>query len=86
MFHSCCPHPQIGEWRFIKELHRLQQKQRLESGNKSSSTHIQYQKNKMNVSTAAQALSSSVADAIELLNKGIHLQQFKGSECTVDFI
>ena len=40
----------------------------------------------MNVSIAAQTLRSSVADAIEFLNKAMHLQQFGGSESMVDFI
>lgn len=30
-------------------------------------------------------MSSSVVDAIEFLNKGIHLEQFKGSESIVNF-
>ena len=40
----------------------------------------------MKVSLAAQTLSSSVADAINFLNNGLQLQQFKDSESTVEFI
>ena len=40
----------------------------------------------MKVSLAAQTLSSSVADAINFLENGLQLQQFKGSESTVEFI
>lgn len=42
------------EWRFIKELHKLQLKEGLKLGNKLLSAHIQHQKNKINVSVAAQ--------------------------------
>ena len=74
------------EWKFIKQLHQLQDQEGLKIGKKLTSTHVQYQKNKMKVSLAAQTLSSSVADAINFLNNGLQLQQFKGSESTIEFI
>ena len=40
----------------------------------------------MNVGLAAQTLSSSVASAIDFLQKEISLKQFEGSETTTDFI
>ncbi len=40
----------------------------------------------MKVSLAAWTLSSSVAAATNFLNNGFQLQQFKGSESTVEFI
>jgi len=40
----------------------------------------------MKVNLAAQAISGSVADAIEFCNKTLKLKQFEGSEGTVNFI
>ena len=40
----------------------------------------------MKVNLAAQALSSSVADAIEFCTNNLKLKQFEGSEATVKFI
>ena len=40
----------------------------------------------MKVILASQALSSSVADAIEYCDKQLKLPEFSGSEATVDFI
>ena len=40
----------------------------------------------MNVSMAAQTLSSSVADAIEFLSFGMQMNEFDGSYGTVKFI
>ena len=74
------------EWKFIKQLYQQQDQEGLKIGNKLSNIHIQYQKNKMKVALAAQTLSSSVADAINFLDNGLQLQQFKGSESTVEFI
>ena len=43
-------------------------------------------KKKMNVSLAAQTLSSSVAAAIDFLRKDSQVENFAGSEATTDFI
>ena len=75
-----------SEWKFIKYLHQLLEQDGLMIGNKLTSTHVQYQKNKMKVSLGAQTLRSSVADAIKFLDNGVKLQQFKGSESTVEVI
>ena len=40
----------------------------------------------MNVSLASQTLSSSVADAIEFLDKVLKTSEFEGSAATVKFI
>ena len=48
--------------------------------------HINFEQQKMKVNLAAQALSSSVATAIEYCNKELKLTQFEGSEATVKFI
>lgn len=74
------------EWQHIKELQNLQENQGLTLGNKLSSQHIQFQKHKMNVQLAAQTLSSSVANAIEFLDKSFKLPAFCNSDGTVEFI
>jgi hypothetical protein len=51
-----------------------------------STKHVEFWKNKMKVKLAAQTLSSSVADAIEYLDKKRHMDAFSGSEATVKFI
>ena len=76
----------IIEWQHIKELQKLQENQGLTLGNKLSSQHIQFQKHKMNVRLAAQTLSSSVANAIEFLDKSFKLPAFLNSNGTVQFI
>lgn len=74
------------EWRYIENLQRLQEEEGLRAGNKLKKRHIQYWKMKMKVSLAAQTLSSSVADSIEICNLDLHLKEFEGSEATVRFI
>ena len=74
------------KWSHIKDLHKLQQDEDgLKLGNKLSSRHIKYQRNKMKVKLAAQTLSSSVASAIEFLRKENH-PSFTDSDGTVRFI
>ena len=48
--------------------------------------HIEFEQQKMKVKLAAQALSSSVATAIEYCDQVLKLPKFKGSEGTVKFI
>ena len=48
----------------IVKLHELQLGEGFKFGNTLSSIHIKYRRHKMNVSVAAQTLSSSVADAL----------------------
>ena len=59
---------QTIRWDYFKELNKLQQEEGLKMGNKLSLNHIKFEKHKMNVRLAAQALSSSVADVIEFLD------------------
>ena len=65
------------QWAYFQQLHILQQEQGLKMGNKLSFNHIKFEKHKMNVRLAAQTLSSSVADAIEFLDVGIKIHNFK---------
>jgi hypothetical protein len=61
------------EWRFITELHKLQSTSNLHLCNKLKGAHINYTKNKMKVSLAAQTLSSSVATAIDFLREDMKM-------------
>ena len=74
------------EWKYICTLHQVQQHEGLKLANKISTEHIQFEKHKMNVSLAAQTLSSSVAHAIEFLDKVLKTSEFEGSAATVKFI
>lgn len=75
----------VIDWSFIVKLHTLQNSVGLKFANKLSRAHVEWKLNKMKVKLAAQNLSTSVADAIEFLNKeGIF--GFQGSAETVKFI
>ena len=52
-------------WKYIVELQKLQDDEGLRLGNKLKLAHIKLEQQKMKVDLAAQALSASVADAIE---------------------
>ena len=73
-------------WQFITELQKLQDKEGLRLGNKLKTAHIQWKQQKMKVNLAAQALSSSVADAIQYCSDVLKLPQFQGSSATIKFI
>ena len=55
-------------------------------GNKLSTSHLKFEKHKMNIKLAAQTLSSSVANAIEFLDQSAKLPGFSKSNGTVKFI
>ena len=73
------------DWRFIVKLHELQVDEGFRFGNKLSKKHIAFQRHKMNVSIAAQTLSSSVADALEFLMLANH-PYFADAGGTIKFI
>ena len=74
------------QWQYIAKLQKLQDEEGLRLGNKLKLAHIQWRQQKMKVNLAAQSFSSSVADAIEYCHTTLKLQQFEGSEATVEFI
>ena len=76
----------IITWKLFSSLNKIQQFEGFKLANKFSSRHLQFQKHKMNVQLAAQTLSSSVADAIEFLDKSMKLAEFQNSAGTVKFI
>ena len=73
-------------WKYIVELNTVQENTGFKLGTKLKEKHIAWTKYKMNVSMAAQTLSSSVADAIEFLSFGMQMNEFDGSYGTVKFI
>ena len=74
------------KWSHIEHLQNLQVKEGLNLANKLTTNHLKFEKHKMNVRLAAQTLSSSVANAIEFLDKWGELPNFSGSNGTVKFI
>ena len=73
-------------WQNIAKFQKHQDEEELHLGNKLKLAHIQWRQQKMKVNFAAQSFSSSVADAIDYCHTTLKLQQFEGSETTVEFI
>ena len=77
----------IIEWKFIQELHELQEKEGLRLANKLRSLHVYWKPAKIKVNLAAQTLSSSVADALEYCEDKLHeMPQFNGFGPAVKYI
>ncbi|XP_065650412.1 uncharacterized protein LOC136078563 [Hydra vulgaris] len=72
-------------WKYIVYLQKLQEDEGLRFGNKLRRVHINWRQQKLKVNLAAQAISSSVANAIEFCCKDLKLMQFQG-DATVKFI
>ena len=72
-------------WFYIAALEKLQNDIEFKLTNKLSGAHINYKNKIMNVSLAAQTLSSGTADALQFL---MNLKQtsFLGAEVTIEFI
>lgn len=68
---------------YVKKLHKIQQTESLKFANKLSSLHIFHQNKKMSVPLAVQVLSSSVADAFQILSCNNNL---KNATATIQFI
>ena len=74
-------------WKFLEDLHKLQESEGLRLANKLRSAHIDWKPQKMKVNLAAQTPSSSVAEALEYCEGKLHeMPQFKGCGPTVKFI
>ena len=76
---------EIIDWNYIVLLNNYQERLGLKFANKLSKTHVYYKNNKMKVKLAAQTLSSSVADALEML-RDAGKPQFKNCGATIQFI
>ena len=74
------------KWQYLVELGKLQESEGLHLVNKLRLAHINWKPQKMKVNLAAQALSSSVADALEYCEGKLKLPQFQGCGPTVQFI
>ena len=73
-------------WQYLVDLQKLQQTEGLRLGTKLKMAHIQWKQQKMKVNLAAQAISSSVAGAIEYCSDELKLSQFRGCEAIVKFL
>ena len=71
---------------YLIELKKLQGAKGLRLANKLRSAHINWKQQKMKVNLAAQALSSSVANALEFCEGKLKLPQFQGCGPTGKFI
>jgi DNA transposase THAP9 len=76
----------IIQWKYISELEKLQSTEGLRLGNKLTKAHIAWYNQKMKVKLAAQALSTSVADALDFCEQKLKLPQFSGAGPTASFI
>ncbi len=76
----------IIKWSHVEQLQNLQMEEGLNLANKLTTNHLKFEKHKMNVRLAAQTLSSSVANAIDFLDKSARLPNFSESNGTVKFI
>jgi hypothetical protein len=65
-------------WKYIQELHKLQEEAQFRLGNKLRKAHIEWWKQKMKVDLAAEAL--------EFCKDFLGLPQFQGAEATINFI
>ena len=76
----------LVEWDYILQLHKLQEEEGLRAGNKLKRQHVEWFRNKMNVSVAAQTLSTSVADSLDFLREDLKMESFKNSAATAEFL
>lgn len=76
----------VISWKYIQCLHTLQESEGFNLANKLHTGHVNWRKQKMKVKLAAQTLSSSVADALEFLEKDAKLPEFQNCSATIEFI
>lgn len=74
------------DWKYIENLHKLQENEGLHLGNKLRRAHMNFFKQKMKVRLATQLLSESVASALEYCEEKLCLDDFKGCKATVNFL
>lgn len=76
----------IVDWVFLERLVDLQEKEELHLGNKLRRAHVYFSQQKMKVRLAVQAMSRSVADAIDFCRLVLKLPEFADSEPTFKFL
>ncbi|KAL1483487.1 hypothetical protein MTO96_033152 [Rhipicephalus appendiculatus] len=74
------------KWAYVKALDALQREEGMRLGNKLTSGHVQWERQKMKVRLAVQVLSASVADALVFCEHELKLPQFRGASATAKFI
>lgn len=74
----------IIDWKYFVMLYEAQKSFSWNLGNKITKTHIEYDKQKMSVSLAAQSLSNSTADSLEFM-KG-ECEKFTDVDSTVKLV
>lgn len=74
------------DFKFITNLHFMQEKEQLHLGTKLKNAHVEYHNQKMKVRLATQRFSNSVADALELCENEFKLPEFQGCGPTANFI
>lgn len=77
---------EVISWEFLEKLLMLQEKEGLHLGNKVRRAHVFFENKKMNVRLAVQALSNSVADALQFCCEKLKLPEFQNCMATVEFI
>ena len=78
------PHGAI-QWCHLVKLHQTQQRDGLHLANKLSARHVEFKKQIMKVSIAAQTFSSSVAKAMQFLKED-ECEAFSDASGTIEFI
>lgn len=73
------------KWNFITSLHQMQKQRNFNLGNSLSAMHCEFHVKPMNVRLAAETLSNSAADCIDLLCKDGY-EEFKNSQKTTEYI
>jgi len=76
---------QIICWKYLESLVYLQEKEGLHASTKIRRRHLNWQKEKMKVSIAAQVFSTSVANALIFCEQDLHLPEFIGCGATANF-
>lgn len=75
----------LVEWRYFKDLHKLQYKENFHLANKVRSQHINFFRQKMKVRLASQIFSESVATALMFCKSELHMPEFADVDATVKF-
>jgi hypothetical protein len=76
----------VINFKYIRQLNELQSLENILAANRLSKYHIDFERHKMKVKYAVQALSRSVADALKFCREDLKLSQFKDSKQTENFI
>ena len=74
------------KWEYLEKLHNLQLTEGVHCADKISQKHMDWRKNKMKVSLAAQTLSRSAASSIAFCRDDMKMKEFAESEATCEFL